>query len=366
MRPGFDRRVTGDPAPAGARAAAAVVDMLPVLVLLAGAWVIGLATPWPWWVAWVPAAGAAAWLGLLWWMAAADGRTPGKRWRHLAEVAERTGTVAAPGRVLARLALRGALVLVTMGIAGLSFRWDPAGRERTWWDRVVGTVVVPGGRATPSDDAADRWAPPEPPPTAAGGGWVPGPGRGVVPAQPVPTPSGRVPVPTPPPGPVSVPRPPGSRQGPLPVRDDPSSAAGFLAPPLIGGAHRPVPPASPGGLASPGASAQPGTGVALVWDTGRRILVTGRVVIGRDPVPGDGEHVDQLLPVTTDSVGVSKTHLQIDVGPTGILVTDRRSTNGVRIAHADGSAERCPPGVPVPVVAGDAVHFGGRFVTVDG
>ena len=90
------------------------------------------------------------------------------------------------------------------------------------------------------------------------------------------------------------------------------------------------------------------------------------MLIGRDPAAADGESVDHLLPVTTDSVGVSKTHLLLEIGVDGIAVTDRRSTNGVRVVHADGSVERCVPGVPLPLAAGDAVHFGGRHITIAG
>lgn len=110
----------------------------------------------------------------------------------------------------------------------------------------------------------------------------------------------------------------------------------------------------------------PSTHAELIWDTGRHVTVTGRVLIGRDPRPADEEHADQLLPVTTDSVGVSKTHLQMDVGADGISVTDRQSTNGVRIVGADGRVRHCPPGEPVPVGVGDVVHFGGRTITING
>jgi hypothetical protein len=102
----------------------------------------------------------------------------------------------------------------------------------------------------------------------------------------------------------------------------------------------------------------------IVWDTGRPVTVQGRVLIGRDPTPSPGENTDQLLAVTTDSVGVSKTHLQIDVGPSGLVVTDRHSTNGVRVIRPDGTVQKCQPGAPVSVHRGDVVHFGGRSFTV--
>ena len=101
----------------------------------------------------------------------------------------------------------------------------------------------------------------------------------------------------------------------------------------------------------------------VVWDTGRPVRVVGRVLIGRDPAASPDEVADQLLPVTTDSVGVSKTHLQLDVSAAAMTVTDRHSTNGVRVIRPDGSVVKCEPGVPTPVRTGDVVHFGGRSLT---
>ena len=100
-----------------------------------------------------------------------------------------------------------------------------------------------------------------------------------------------------------------------------------------------------------------------MWDTGRPVKVTGRVLIGRDPTASPEESADQLLPVTTDSVGVSKTHLQLDISASAMTVTDRHSTNGVRVIRPDGSVSKCEPGVPTPVRIGDVVHFGGRSLT---
>ncbi len=382
---------SADPAPAGARTAAALIDMLPVLALLVGALVMWRVTRWSWWAPLVPVAATVGWIGVLWWCAARDGRTVGKRALGLAVVTERSGAVPTPAAALGRLVVRGALSLATVGIAGLSYRWDPAGRQRTWWDRAMGTAVISGGAGVLSEDEAiARWAPDDdaaspsradPDGSAApatAGGWVPStsPGAAGTPAGPAPT-SWVPPVPS------------GTGGG----------GAEFLAPPLIGGDFRAV-PGGPANVAGAGAAATAGDGAAgpaasgprlitgvgttsgrpdpastiripraevtLIWDTGRHVTVTGRVLIGREPAPADGEQVDHLLPVTADSVGASKTHLHLDVGPDAVSVTDRRSTNGVRVVRADGSVHTCAPGEPMPVRPGDVVYFGGRRVTIGG
>lgn len=102
----------------------------------------------------------------------------------------------------------------------------------------------------------------------------------------------------------------------------------------------------------------------LQWDSGVRVVAGGVVLIGRDPVPALGERVDRRLAVGKESVGVSKTHLMLTVAAGGITVTDRLSTNGVRIERSDGSVVQCAPGVPTAVREGDRVRFGGRSILV--
>ena len=107
-----------------------------------------------------------------------------------------------------------------------------------------------------------------------------------------------------------------------------------------------------------------GRTATLVWDTGRSVLITGHVLVGREPVADPGELLDQALAVDIDSRGVSKTHLALDVSPGGITVTDRHSTNGVRLVRPDGTDFRIQAGEPVGLRDGDRIEFGGRALTV--
>ena len=156
-----------EPAPVRSRAVAAVIDQLPVLLLAAAALVaVMLRVPGWWWA--IAMAAAIAWTALLWWWSTASGSSPGKRWLHLSVVQDSDGGVPPALPALARLVVRGGLCLVTLGVAGLSYRWDPDGRERTWWDRICATRVTAakdGDRRTASAAAMARWAPgafPEP------------------------------------------------------------------------------------------------------------------------------------------------------------------------------------------------------------
>jgi hypothetical protein len=415
-------------APVRRRVVAALIDQLPVLLLVAaGITLLALGTGW-WWA---PPAAAGVWIVLLWWWSVPAGSSPGKHWLGLAVVRQADGGPPDLWPALGRLAVRGGLCLFTVGVAGMSYRWDPDGREHTWWDRICGTRVTEApaaGSERASAAAVVRWAPegsaPAGPATLPGGAGGAGAGAGAGGATPVieggvlPPPFGAgdpheptvpaapvlvavgVPAPAPitsvPPGavpaslPGPVPAPP-----PNPTRRSPSAdQAEFLSRPLVGDPSHAVPavPASasdtsPVGLISrvPSAggteaagSRLPATGPSdvlgsgpparrpaaeMVWDTGRTVLVAGRVLVGRDPTAAPGEDHDELLAVTTDSVGVSKTHLQLDVTAAGVTVTDRHSTNGVRVIRSDGTVESCPPGVAVGVGVGDVVHFGGRSLT---
>ena len=430
-----------DPAPAGRRLIGAVIDAVPAVALAVAAVVLGDPV-----VRWILIGCLLAYLVLLWAWAAYDGRGPGKWSTGLRVINARTGRRPGAWPALVRLAARGVIAVGTLGIAGLSYRWDPEGLEQTWWDRVAGSRVVavgtavgdgriatggrrlggsrddPAGgvRGVGADDpvARARWTPepagrpnssgptvgppgvvagPRPPdvagPAPLGPSVAPGPVS--EPSRPEPARAGRyTPVtlaPTAPPAGLAGPAGPGVVESPTvrvppPGRTGrsagtsagPGQAAGSPDLPMI--RNVPLPAAGGGVVGEPaggGVVGEPGVGgpgertvsmrartVTLAWDSGRTVVVTGRVLVGREPEPEPGEIVERTLAVETDSRGVSKTHLSIDVGPAGVTVTDRHSTNGVRLVRADGIGARVPAGEPVDVWVGDRLEFGGRSLRI--
>lgn len=378
-----------DPAPVRSRVAAALVDAAPVLLLVAGL-SVALVSGGAGWM-WLTLLGLAiAWCLLLWLWAAATGQGPGKSLLHLRMVDERTGGRVGAGRSLLRLAARSVLTIGTLGAASFSYRWDPAGRELSWWDRAAGTRVISESAAADAASWFDpdaAWGPPSPPP---------GP-----PSPPGPPPAVRMPRPRAPqlPPPAQQPRPAGGECWPTvptvaarvsagpassgiddPTRvvlrtqtsdaqrqdirlDDAQPAPNNEVTTIIDMAALGVEPVEET-VAKPTRRAVVPAGATLEWDSGVRVVAAGLVLIGREPIPEPGEKADRRLAVGSESRGVSKTHLALTISADGVTVTDRHSTNGVTIVRADGNTERCAPGVPTPVQLGDRIRFGGRSIMI--
>jgi uncharacterized RDD family membrane protein YckC len=108
---------------------------------------------------------------------------------------------------------------------------------------------------------------------------------------------------------------------------------------------------------------EPGSGWVVELDDGRMLTLAGKLILGRDPsaLPEDGDATP--VPIADDSRSVSKTHLLLEVGPSGMQVTDRHSTNGVVVVTA-GVDLSCVPGVPTPLPDGSTVRFGDRSLRV--
>lgn len=102
--------------------------------------------------------------------------------------------------------------------------------------------------------------------------------------------------------------------------------------------------------------------VTLRADDGTERVVTGPVVIGRNPAAGQGE-VQFVLKDETRSM--SKTHLRLDGTGSDITVTDLGSTNGSAIVRADGSRESLVPNTPTVLPEGAALALGDRTLTVE-
>ena len=341
--------------------------------------------------------GPLAYAGLLWLMAA-YGNSPGNALLGIRVVREATGSRPGAGVGLGRLLLRGLLIAITLGVAGFSPLWDPTGRRRGWWDRGCGTLVL-ARPAVPDFVVAIAVA--RPPTLAAMSlGGLPEPGAAGVPASvvgPGPTgferPAWDI-------APVGAPAAPPLRAAPAatwtdrPVDAAPpgprprlsaSPSTTQSAPPPAGSVNPPwgaVPPvtgviAAVPGFAIPAEPAadhtrmrvapEPGVrstpGWSAVLDDGRVLTLVGPVLLGRDPAVGAGEPAAETVPIADEARSVSKTHLLLDVGPAGVQVTDRHSTNGVTVVTA-GVDLPCVPGVATPVPDGSSVRFGERSLVV--
>ena len=106
------------------------------------------------------------------------------------------------------------------------------------------------------------------------------------------------------------------------------------------------------------------TAVLRLWD-GRRLTLEGPALVGRNPTtrPGEPEPLHRLS-IDDPSRSVSKTHLAIAVDLDGVSVTDRGSTNGTVVQHADGSRVDCLPDAVVRVPRNATVRFGRYWFTV--
>ncbi|NCT89738.1 FHA domain-containing protein [Cellulomonas sp. APG4] len=292
---------------------------------------------------------------------ARTGATPGQLALGLRTA--RLATPFAPG--LGRSVLRGALVglssvlpvigpLVLVATAGL----DGTGRRRAWHDLASGCVVV-DVRALRLDPEPDVDVLPVP-------GMVQAPGTATSP--PLERPAA-------PATPVRL----GTLDGPVATVDGPPArtpAAQPVAPPV------PVvePPTTPGAVAEPvthvdGPEAVPApvgepeavpAGPALyvvTLDTGEAMSVSGPGVVGRRPVPIEGEPCDHAIAIDDPGRSLSRTHARFGVGPEGFWVEDLASANGTRV-EAAGAVVDADPGQRLTVPDGATVHLGDRTFTV--
>jgi hypothetical protein len=99
----------------------------------------------------------------------------------------------------------------------------------------------------------------------------------------------------------------------------------------------------------------------LALDTGDELDVSGRILIGRDPVAESGEAADHLVVIDDDTLSVSRTHVACQLDSDGFWVEDRGSTNGTEVELASGERQACEPRVRVPVVGEARVFFGDRW-----
>lgn len=164
-------------------------------------------------------------------------------------------------------------------------------------------------------------------------------------------------VPGMPPVPPTSPAPPA-------LEPAPGSPAPGLAP---APAPAPTPVDSPAPTPEPPvASPDPGA-LAIELPDGRRLAVTGRMLLGRDPAELDGWRGAELVRLIDPERSVSKTHAAIEPDQGALLVHDLASTNGTERATPLGQVLPVSPGHPLRVEVGDALHLGSfRIRLLDG
>lgn len=107
------------------------------------------------------------------------------------------------------------------------------------------------------------------------------------------------------------------------------------------------------------------TRIAVVFDDGRRILLThSHVLIGRDPT-GGGESNIQLIAVEDPSRSLSKTHAELGVQDGYLWVGDWSSTNGTVIVEKDGTRRRVLPGRRELLHFSSRIELGQRWLMVE-
>lgn len=98
-------------------------------------------------------------------------------------------------------------------------------------------------------------------------------------------------------------------------------------------------------------------GTVIVIDGDRRVPVTPRMLIGRNPSTADGETVVAIPDLERE---VSKSHLLLEQEPDGsVFVTDLHSTNGTSI-----NGRPIDPAVRVAVDSASTLRLGGHTVRV--
>lgn len=348
-------------------------------------------------------------IGLLGWLGLAladglSGRTLGNAVLGIRTVAlDGDGTIGA-GRGLLRwlvLALCGVLPLIGTVLVLVSPTFDATGRRQGWHDKAA-RALVRDVRGVPPRSFAPATALPVPEGSAASAAPTAGPP--VEPAGPVApqgpataggtdpwsfpaagqrTPSGGVITGVPGVSPA-LPEQDAATQGrpgpgspAVPVRETPPTVPAPRSPAEAGSTDTvgSVPAAleddleatrfSVSSRRSEGAATAVPSRIVVEVEPDRRVHVTTRTLVGRNPQQDTGAAAT-LLRVEDLTRSVSKTHLELLPTPEGLQVTDLRSTNGSAAIAPSGSVRELRAGEPVTVTAGWVVQLGERRLTVIG
>jgi hypothetical protein len=109
----------------------------------------------------------------------------------------------------------------------------------------------------------------------------------------------------------------------------------------------------------------PRTAWRLRSDDGADLIVSGRVVVGRDPRAADAAAGARPVAIDDPARSLSKTHALLEVVDDRLLVTDLGSTNGVRIWPEGEEAIELESGRPTSVPEGAVLLLGDVAFLVD-
>ncbi len=125
-------------------------------------------------------------------------------------------------------------------------------------------------------------------------------------------------------------------------------------PPLV----RPLPAFRPAGPHPEPAGEEAAGGWRLVLPGGRRVPVTGAVLLGRNPSAAAHAGGAELIALEDPTSTVSKTHALVEPAGEGLRVVDLHSTNGVVVAPAGAAETRLEPGGSAAVGDGSELRLG--------
>lgn len=130
-------------------------------------------------------------------------------------------------------------------------------------------------------------------------------------------------------------------------------------PGLSTGRHRRLP-----AVVDPSASAVRGL-IRLTFSTGQHAVVTGTGLVGRQPLPDEGESFRHLLAVPDPSRSMSKTHLEFGFDLEGFWIRDRWSSNGTVLTSRGQPDLPLEAGRRYLAPAGSTVHLSAVTMTVE-
>lgn len=102
----------------------------------------------------------------------------------------------------------------------------------------------------------------------------------------------------------------------------------------------------------------------LHFANGQTLTVTTSALVGRKPVPNEGERVASLFHVDEPDRTVSKTHFRIDWHDNQLRIVDRNSANGIVVTRGLDNPTTITPLLSFELYDKDRVLIGDQIFTV--